>query len=89
MSSEWEAAGDMLTRQERKGIKPKTLGGDKGYDTRDFVNMLKSRDITPHVSQNSKRKGGSAIDGRTTRHIGYATCLPCNTAGKPAYKKEG
>lgn len=38
------------TRQKRKGIKPKTLGGDKGYDTRGFVSMLKKREITPHVS---------------------------------------
>ena len=78
-SSEWDACEDMLTclcysrqaRQKRKGIKPKTLGGDKGYDTRGFVSMLKKREITPHVSQNSKRKGGSAIDNRTTRHLGY------------------
>ena len=26
---------------------------------------------TPHVSQNLKRSGGSAIDGRTTQHEGY------------------
>lgn len=70
-SSEWEACEDMLKRQKKKYIKPKTLGGDKGYDTRDFVNMLKNRNITPHVSQNIFRKGGSAIDGRTTRHTGY------------------
>src|SRR3990172_6675449 len=70
-SSEWDACEDMLIRQKRKGIKPKTLGGDKGYDTRGFVSMLKKREITPHVSQNSKRKGGSAIDNRTTRHLGY------------------
>ena len=62
----------MLTRQEKKGIKPKTLGADKGYDTKDFVSSVRSRNITPHVSANTKRKGGSAIDGRTTRHQGYA-----------------
>jgi transposase len=47
-----------------------TLGADKGYDTEDFVNELRSMKVTPHVAQNI---GGrrSAIDGRTTRHGGY------------------
>lgn len=49
-----------------------TLGADKGYDTRDFVEQLRVLEITPHVAQNLKRRGGSAIDGRTTRHPGYA-----------------
>jgi len=46
-----------------------TLGADKGYDTEDFVNELKSMNVTPHVAAKAK---GSAIDGRTTRHAGYA-----------------
>jgi hypothetical protein len=30
--------------------------------------------VRPHVAQNlSRRNGGSAIDGRTTRHPGYAS----------------
>lgn len=48
-----------------------TVAGDKGYDTRDFVAQLRGRNATPHVAQNEKRPGGSAIDGRTTRHPGY------------------
>ncbi len=71
-ASEREGAEDMLKRQARKGVKPKTLGGDKGYDTRDFVAILRGRKITPHVAANTGRKGGSAIDGRTTRHAGYS-----------------
>ena len=71
-SAEWEAAEFMLKRQARKKIKPRTFGADKGYDTRDFVSMLRGCKITPHVAANTKRKGGSAIDGRTTRHAGYA-----------------
>jgi transposase len=71
-ASEWEAAEQMLKRQARRGVKPKTLGADKGYDTRDFVAMLRRRKMTPHVAANIKRKGGSAIDGRTTRHATYA-----------------
>ncbi len=48
-----------------------TLGADKAYDTRGFVEDLRTLGITPHVSQNINRPGGSAIDGRTTRHPGY------------------
>jgi transposase len=48
-----------------------TVAGDKGYDTRDFVAGLRGLNVTPHVSQNEKRPGGSAIDARTTQHAGY------------------
>jgi transposase len=48
-----------------------TLGADKGYDTQDFVNELRSMNVTPHVAQNMSGRR-SAIDGRTTRHRGYA-----------------
>jgi transposase len=70
-TAEVEAAGAMLKRQARKGIRPRTLGGDKGYDSRGFVALLRSRKITPHVAANVERRGGSAIDGRTIRHPGY------------------
>jgi transposase len=49
-----------------------TVAGDKGYDTRDFVAALREMKVKPHVAQNEKRAGGSAIDGRTTQHSGYA-----------------
>jgi transposase len=48
-----------------------TVGADKGYDTKDFVAECRHLKATPHVSQNTKRPGGSAIDARTTRHAGY------------------
>jgi len=48
-----------------------TVGADKAYDTRDFVQMMREMDIRPHVTQNIKRSGGSTIDGRTTRHDSY------------------
>ncbi len=48
-----------------------TLGADKGYDTRDFVAECRHMRVTPHVAQNARRNGGSAIDERTTRHGGY------------------
>ena len=71
-TAETEAAEAMLKRQARKRIQPKTLGADKWYDKRGLVSMLRSRKVTPHVAQNTERRGGSAIDGRTTRHIGYS-----------------
>ena len=48
-----------------------TLGADKGYDAQDFVNELRAMRVTPHVAQNTSGRR-SAIDGRTTRHGGYA-----------------
>jgi transposase len=48
-----------------------TLGGDKNYDTAAFVDALRERQVTPHVAQHTTRRT-SAIDGRTTRHPGYA-----------------
>ena len=49
---------------------PITLGADKGYDAEDFVNELRSMNVTPHVAQSTSGRS-SAIDGRTTRHAGY------------------
>lgn len=51
-----------------------TLGGDKGFDTQDFVAELREVNVTPHVAQNISGRR-SAIDGRTTRHPGYAVSL--------------
>ena len=48
-----------------------TRGADKGYDTRDFVAAARLLGVTPHVAQNTTNRA-SAIDGRTTRHAGYA-----------------
>jgi transposase len=48
-----------------------TLGADKAYDSEDFVNELRSMNVTPHVAQNTSGRS-SAIDGRTARHSGYA-----------------
>src|SRR5713101_3019837 len=49
-----------------------TLGGDKGYDTSDFVADCRALTVTPHVARNQARRGGSALDVRTVRHPGYA-----------------
>jgi len=68
-TAERDAAMIMAERVE--GTERITLGADKGYDTKDFVQEMRGMNVTPHVTQNDKRPGGSAIDGRTTRHPGY------------------
>jgi len=68
-TAERDAAVQMAERIE--GDHRVTVGADKGYDTHGCVQDLRERNVTPHVSQNTNRPGGSAIDGRTTRHAGY------------------
>lgn len=68
-TAERDAALRMVKKIPR--TKRVTLGGDKNFDTRDFVSSLREIKITPHVAQNENRLGGSAIDGRTTRYPGY------------------
>jgi transposase len=68
-TAERDAAMGMALRIS--GEHRKTMAGDKNYDTKDFVAVLGGLNVTPHVAQNTERRGGSAIDGRTTRHAGY------------------
>jgi len=70
VTAERDAALVML--EQVPGTKAVSVGGDKGFDTRDFVKECRSMAVVPHVAQNHARPGGSAIDGRTTRHSGYA-----------------
>jgi len=69
-TAERDAALTML--EKLPGSQPVTVGGDKGFDTRGFIEECRNLRATPHVAQNHARPGGSAIDGRTTRHAGYA-----------------
>lgn len=63
----------------------RTLGADKGYDTFGFVDLLRELGTTPHVTQNLTRRGGSAIDRRTTRHVGYAMSQHARPRIEPAF----
>jgi transposase len=58
-------------RRQRRCPGAMSVGADKAYDTRDFVQTVRELNIRPHVAQNIKRSGGSAIDGRTARHANY------------------
>jgi transposase len=68
-TAEREAAKAMVERTVKRGS---TLGADKNYDVAGFVAALREQGVTPHVAQ---KKVSSAIDGRTTRHAGYAVSI--------------
>ena len=67
---EREAAQIMVVRYS-PGSRRLTLGADKAYDAREFVDDLRDLNVTPHIAQNTSNRT-SAIDARTTRHPGYA-----------------
>ena len=62
-----------------------TVGADKAYDTAGCVHHLRAFGATPHVAQNLARRGGSAIDHRTTRHAGYAQSQHARPRIEPAF----
>jgi transposase len=69
-TAEREIVPDLIDQARERGFRPRTLAGDKGYDTRQCVADLRARNVTPHVAQNTRGRR-SAIDHRTTRHAGY------------------
>ena len=69
-TAERDAVPKLLEGAKERGFHARTLGGDKNYDTRDCVEAMRNRRVTPHVAQNTSGRR-SAIDGRTTRHPGY------------------
>lgn len=68
--AERQVALSMLAQETSDG-RHRTVGADKAYDRRNFVEGCRTLGVTPHVAQNLKVSGGSAIDGRTTRPPGY------------------
>jgi transposase len=65
-------AGLKMLRRVRRSKRRLTVGGDKGYDSSDFVAGCRELEVTPHVAQNQSRRR-SAIDGRTVSQPGYPT----------------
>jgi transposase len=65
-----------------RGNRRVTLGADKAYDVREFVAGLRALHVVPHVAQNTTNRR-SAIDRRTTRHVGYAQ----SQAKRPAIER--
>jgi transposase len=72
-TAEREASLEMLKEKRKQKEGRLTVGGDKNYDVAEHVAALRQLKVTPHVAQNTARRGGSAIDQRTTRHPGYST----------------
>jgi hypothetical protein len=70
-TAEREAARDLVKKIPNRRNHRVTVGGDKSFDTRSFVSSIRRLKVTPHVAQNITNRS-SAIDGRTTRHAGYA-----------------
>jgi transposase len=70
-TAERDMVPKLLDQAKERHFRPKTLGGDKNYDTQGCVADIRKRRVTPHVAQNTSDRR-SAIDGRTTRHPGYA-----------------
>ena len=64
-TGERDAATSLIAALPHRRV---TIGGDKGYDTRGFVDTLRTLEATPHMAQKNSR----TLDGRTTRHAGYA-----------------
>ena len=70
--AERRAALEMIHRQAPGSCRRLTLGADRGFDAAAFVADLRQACVTPHIAQKSRY---SALDGRTTRHKGYALSL--------------
>ena len=74
--AEREAAVTMIERHA-PGTRRLTLGADKGYDAKPFAAELRAMNVTPHIARHDAvtktgKRRRSSVDGRTTRHPGYA-----------------
>jgi transposase len=81
-TAERRASEALLKRKAKRRGHRITVGEDKAYDCRDHVTALRRLNVTPHVAQNDAltktgRRRTSAIDKRTTRHVGYRISQSC------------
>ena len=81
-------AGLKMLQRHRRDKRRRTVGGDKGYDTKDFVRGCRDLAVTPHVAQNINPHHRSAVDGRTVRcdtpAWPHRDTQPGPTRGRPA-----
>jgi len=68
--AEREAALRMLRRQRRRAHRG-TVAGDKGFDTAEFVGLVRELGYTPHIAQNITPYRGSNIPYRIADTPGY------------------
>src|SRR6059058_4331581 len=69
-TAERDVVPRLINEARLRGFHPRTLGADKGYDTRECVRTLRAHGVTPHVAQNTTGRR-SAVDRRTTTGLGY------------------
>ena len=69
-TAERDVVAQLIDEARQRGFYPRTLGADKAYDAREFVQSLRAQGVTPHVAQNTSGRR-SAVDGRTTHEPGY------------------
>jgi transposase len=74
--AERKAALSMLADKQKGRSRRITVGADKAYDAKNFVVAARALNVTPHITKNDKGRR-SNMDGRTTRHPGYAISLSC------------
>ena len=74
--AEREAALLMLADKQKDRSRRITVGADKAFDSRDFVDAVRQLNVTPHLAKNESGRR-SNMDGRTTRHPGYRISLSC------------
>jgi transposase/ribonuclease HI len=82
-SAEWDAATQMLDQITEHGARHVTVGADSAYDYERFTQAARAGNVTPHVAQHQNRS--SSIDGRTTRHPGYAISLKVRKRIEPIF----
>jgi transposase len=75
-------ASEAMLKKKAKGSQRITVGEDRAYDTSDHVAALRRINVMPHIAQNDSftktgKRRSSAIDARTTRHIGYQISQTC------------
>ena len=88
-TAEREAALALIDRHRSPGRRI-TLGADKAYDVAAFVAELRGRSVTPHIAINAHltktgKRRRTTIDGRTTRHGGYAASQRCRKRIEEAF----
>lgn len=76
-TTERDAGLALVRRAQQRGLRVRTLGGDKAYDSAAFVAGLRAAAVTPHLAQCITRRRGSNLDARTTRHAGYVRSQRC------------
>ncbi|CDQ11804.1 protein of unknown function [Acidithiobacillus ferrivorans] len=65
------------------GTQRSTLGDNKSCDYRDFVQVLREKHVTPHMT---RKRQGSAVDGLTTRHPGYVMNINARRSIKSIFR---